>query len=74
MLLSYHLSNVSLIALKTMRLLVLTAMINFYILSKSFFLKLDESSDARAVTIAKKIWFCSKLFIKIHESQYLMND
>ena len=32
-----------------------------------FFLKREELSHARAVSITKKIWFCSTLFIKIHK-------
>ena len=42
--------------------------INFYIVSKRFFLKRKELSDERVVSITKKrIWFCSRLFIKIHK-------
>ena len=41
-------------------------MINFYVVSKRFFLKLDELSNERVVSITKtRIWFCSRLFIKI---------
>ena len=41
-------------------------MINFYVVSKRFFLKLDELSNGRVVSITKtRIWFCSRLFIKI---------
>ena len=42
-------------------------MINFYIVSKRFFLKHEELSDGRVVSITKKIWFCSRVFIKIHK-------
>ena len=42
--------------------------INFYIISKRFFLRREELSDKRLVSITKKrIWFWSILFIKIHE-------
>ena len=39
-------------------------MINFYFLSKRFFLKRIELSDARVVSMTKKkkIWFCSTLY------------
>ena len=42
--------------------------INFYIISKRFFLRREELSDKRLVSITKKrIWFWSILFIKIHK-------
>ena len=40
-------------------------MISFYIISKKIFLKHEELSDARVVSITKKTWFCSTLSIKM---------
>ena len=43
------------------------AMIDFYILSKRFFLKLKKLSDERVVSIIKKEYIFSALFLKIHK-------
>ena len=52
-------------------------MISFYILSKGLFLKHEELSDARVVSITKTEYGFVKHFLlrfKSFESQYLMND
>ena len=52
-------------------------MISFYILSKRFFPKREELSDARVVSITKKECAFELHFYndsKNLESQYLMND
>ena len=52
-------------------------MISFYILSKGLFLKHEELSDARVVSITKTEYGFAKHFLlrfKSFESQYLMND
>ena len=43
-------------------------MIDFYILSKRFFLKLKKLSDERVASIIKKEYIFSALFKKIHKS------
>ena len=44
-------------------------MINFYTVSKRFFVKRGELSAGRVISIIKKrIWFYSRHFIKIHKS------
>ena len=42
-------------------------MINFFILSKRFFLKRKGSSDARVATMAKEEYVFSTIFIKVHK-------
>ena len=42
-------------------------MIDFYILSKRFFLKLKKLSDERVASVIKKEYIFSALFKKIHK-------
>ena len=40
-----------------------TVLINFYILSKRFFMKHEGLSDARVASITEKVWLCSTCFM-----------
>ena len=42
-------------------------LINFYILSKRFFMKHERLSDVRVASITEKIWLCCTCFMKINK-------